>query len=170
MTTGTTSRLSCPAGDSPVKRSAWEHPGPYTAKGAITFSKKPRATIKDHESQCRLPCLLSYGPSGLGRSRNRSSPGSTPFNFGLRSRLSRRRFPFDLGPSCLLSSSHSGSACCTDLSLRPGCFRLTSMGGYITTQDLTQLFLQRLDLLLEVGCSTKFCWCNINHVLGIWME
>jgi hypothetical protein len=46
------------------------------------------------------------------------------------------------------------------------------MRGYVTIQELTQIFLQRLDLFLEVGRSTEFCCCNVDHgggnMDGIW--
>jgi hypothetical protein len=28
---------------------------------------------------------------------------------------------------------------------------------------LTEFFLQRLNFLLDVGCFTELCWCNIDH-------
>jgi hypothetical protein len=32
---------------------------------------------------------------------------------------------------------------------------------------LTEFFLQRLDLLLDVGCFTELFWCCVNHSRAI---
>jgi len=130
-----------------------------------------------------LAGLLRFRPSRLGRSRNRSSPGSTPLYLGLLNSFPLCRHslcnpgsnvgkslgahfplllrwgycgrccPFDLRPSCLLSRSHSGPGGSTELA-RFGCFSRLSRSGYLAAQKLTEFFLQRLDLLLNVGCSS----------------
>ena len=129
--------------------------------------------------QRRLPRLPRFGPPRFGSSRQSSSPGSTEFPLGLLCRFSLCGHPFcnpgsnvgkslsahlplwgcpfDLRPPCLLSCSHLGSGVCTELVL-PGCFSRLGRSGYVAAHKLTEFFLQRLDLLLDVGCFTELCW------------
>jgi hypothetical protein len=134
-----------------------------------------------------LAGLLRFRPSRLGRSRNRSSPGSTPLYLGLLNsfplcrhslcnpgsnvgkslgahlpsgflcRLCGWRCPFDPRPSCLLSRSHLGSGGCTEFVL-PGCFSRLGRSGCLAAQELTKFFLQRLNPFLDVGCFTELFW------------
>ena len=112
----------------------------FKAKGRTrnTLIKEHCALIKPTKLQPALPGLLRFGPSRLGRSRNRSSPGSTPLHLGLLNsfalcghslcnpgsnvgkslgaHLPLWAGPFDLRPSCSGGSSNSSTAGSTDLS------------------------------------------------------
>ena len=92
-----------------------------------------------------------------------------PRLLGFLCRFSFWRRPFDLCPSCDLSRSHSGSSGCTDLALL-GCLSRSDSIGYCGPQKLTELFLQRLNPFLDVGCFSKLCWCYVDcfHIEPIW--
>jgi hypothetical protein len=93
--------------------------------------------------------------TNVGESRSRHLP------LGFLCGFSFWRCPFDLCPSCDLSCSHSGLTGCTDLASLGGFNRLGRSGNF-TAQDLTEFFLQRLDLFLKVGCFTELGWCCVK--------
>ncbi len=98
---------------------------------------------------CRHP-LCNPG-SNVGKSLGAHLP------LGLLCGFSRGSGPSNLRPPCSDGSSNSSTACSTHLLFLPlRCGRLSCLGrsGYVAAQELTEFFLQRLDLLLDVGCFT----------------
>ena len=106
--------------------------------------------------QPALPHLLRFSPPRLGSSRNSSSSGSAHFPLGFLNCFALCRHPLS-NPG-----SNVGKSGSTDFALLLGRF---SCGNFTTTaQELTKFLLQRLDSLLDVGCSTELCWCYVYHV------
>src|ERR1035437_3502326 len=106
-----------------------------------------------NEFGCRRFPLYSHPLCDPGPNVGKSLCAHFPF-LGLIGRCSFWRCHFDLRPSCGLSCSPSGPTGCIDLAPL-GCFNRLGRTGYIAAQKLTELFLQRLDLLLDVGCLTE---------------
>jgi len=139
-------------------------------------SRFPGTFQRPSPSGGHLPLLLGFlNRFPLSRHSLRN-PGSNIRNclgaqllLGLLAGLSFRRCPFDLRPSCDLSLSHLGPGVCTEFGFL-GCFSRSGRSGYLAAQELTEFILQRLDLLLDVGCFTELCWCNIDHGAGVWMD
>ena len=158
-------------------------PGRRKRRNAPQRALHPNQTPK---SQPALARLLRLSPSGCPGSFQRIPPSDRhlPLLFGFlnsfalcshslgnsRSNIGKslgahlplagRLGSLNLRPSCLLCRSHLGSGRSTELVLY-GCFNCRGFSR--TTQQLPQFFLQRLDLLLDVGCLTKLCWCNGYH-------
>jgi hypothetical protein len=85
-------------------------------------------------------------------------------------RFSCRGCSLNLCPPCDLSSTHFCSGGSTHLPLLLGGFSWLGRSGYFAAQKLTEFLLQRLDLLLEVGCLTELLRCCVYHSAGVWMD
>src|ERR1035437_7211630 len=112
-------------------------------------------------SDGHLPLLLGLLPSFALRGHSLGNSCShIGKSLGAHLSLAGHHCSLNPRPSCLLSRSHLGSGRGTELVLHR---RFNCRGLSRTAQKLPQFFLQRLDLLLDVGCLTKLCWCNGYH-------
>jgi len=120
-------------------------------------SSRKRSSSGSTEFPLGLLNRLTFCPSCCPSLLQRLSPSGAHLPLGLLCGFSRGSGPSNLRPPCSDGSSNSSTACSTHLVFLPlRCGRLSCLGrsGYVAAQELTEFFLQRLDLLLDVGCFT----------------
>jgi len=116
------------------------------------------------ESKPALARPLGLRPSCFGQGSQSGPSRSTELPFGLPRWLSPCSHPlFHAGPNIRQALGAQSSF--------PGGW---GSGLNRSAQQLAELFLQRLDLLLEIGCFAELLWCcvyrRVESVAGSWTK